>query len=69
MDNKDVCCPKFNPLPWDEKEFVWENELFVKDRVKCLFHIPINFGAKMIKNVGAMEACGAMPVDSEFIVL
>ncbi len=67
--NKEKCCPKFDPTPWDEKEIVWENETFIKDHVICFLHIPINFGAKMIKNVKLMKAAGAMPAESEFIVL
>jgi hypothetical protein len=67
--NKDVCCPEFNPAPWDEKEITWKEEKFIKDHVTCLFHIPLNFGSKMVRNITAMEACGAMPPENEFIVL
>jgi hypothetical protein len=67
--NKDICCPVFNPAPWDEKEIVWKDELFIKDHVTCLFHIPLNFGSKMVKNVSTMEASSAMPPENEFIVL
>jgi len=38
------CCPRFDPDPWDESEHMWEDKLFIKDRVRCLFHIPLNFG-------------------------
>jgi hypothetical protein len=55
----DECCPKFDPAPWDEKEQVWENKLFVKDRVISLFHIPLNFGSVMRRNVGKIEAADA----------
>ena len=67
--NQEICCPEFNPVPWDEKEIRWENETFIKDRVFCLFHIPINFGSKMIKNVKVIEAAGAMPAEADFMVL
>jgi hypothetical protein len=66
---KEDCCPQFNPAPWDEKEIKWENEKFIKDHVVCFFHIPLNFGTKMLKNVKAMEAANAIPTESEFIVL
>lgn len=55
----DECCPRFDPAPWDEKELVWENKLFVKDRVISLFHIPLNFGSVMKRNVAAIEAADA----------
>ncbi len=59
--NTDECCPKFDPAPWDEKELIWENRLFIKDRVTSFFHIPLNFGAVMKRNVGAIEAADAKP--------
>ncbi len=65
--NKETCCPPFNPEPWIDKEFTWTQEKFITDRVTCLFHIPINFGKKMVKNIKVMEALGAVPDD--FILL
>jgi hypothetical protein len=56
-----VCCPRFNPEPWDEKSFTWENRRFVQDRVTSFLHIPLNFGAVMKRNVGAIEAANASP--------
>ena len=61
------CCPRFNPDPWDEKEIEWEDKKFVKDRVKSLFHIPINFGSVMKRNAELIEAAYAKP--EEMIVL
>lgn len=55
------CCPRFNPEPWDEKELVWRDRLFVKDRVRSIFHIPLNFGAVMKRNMERIEKAGAMP--------
>jgi len=48
MDNE-ICCPPFDPKPWENKVFNWENKLFVKDRVLTLFFMPINFGSVMKK--------------------
>ena len=55
------CCPKFDPAPWDEMELTWEHRRFVKDRVTSLFHIPLNFGTVMRRNVAAIEAADAKP--------
>ncbi len=55
------CCPPFNPGPWDDKEITWENKRFVKDRVASFFHVPLNFGEVMKRNVAAIEAAGAAP--------
>jgi len=65
--NAEISCPKFNPEPWDGKEITWENKKFVKDRVRSVFHIPLNFGSVMIRNMGLIEAADAKP--EEVIVL
>ncbi len=53
------CCPRFDSKPWDEKEIVWDNKLFVKDHVASIFHIPINFGSVMKRNVAKLESANA----------
>ena len=45
------CCPRFDPEPWDGAEVTWKEKLFVRDRVRCLFHIPLNFGGVMKRNM------------------
>jgi len=58
------CCPRFVPEPWNEKELQWENKLFLKDRVRCLFYVPLNFGRVMAKNmarIGQAEAFTPAP--------
>jgi hypothetical protein len=42
-----TCCPEFDPIPWDDKTFEWENKKFIKDSVFTLFHMPMNFGKVM----------------------
>ena len=66
-DHSEECCPRFNPEPWDDKELVWEDKKFVKDRVRSLFHMPLNFSAVMRKNVELIEKANAKP--TEMIVL
>jgi hypothetical protein len=53
------CCDIFNPEPWQEKEIVWTNKVFVKDHVTSFLHIPLNFGNKVVKNMKLIEAAGA----------
>ena len=57
--NTDECCPRFQPEPWDGTALTWENRSFVKDRVTSFFHIPLNFGAVMRRNVDAIEKADA----------
>jgi hypothetical protein len=54
------CCPKFNPEPWDEKEVTFKDKLFVKDYVTSFFHIPLNFGKVMVRNMEKIKAADAL---------
>lgn len=47
--NEEICCPPFDPAPWDDKFITWENKPFIKDRVCTLFYIPLNFGGVMTR--------------------
>lgn len=55
------CCPPFDPGPWQEKEITWQNKQFVKDHVTSFFHIPLNMGKKVVKNMKLIEAADAKP--------
>ena len=67
MNASETCCPRFEPEPWDERVITWNEKRFVTDRVRSLFHIPLNFAAVMRRNVEAIEVAGAKP--AEMIVL
>lgn len=53
------CCDPFDPEPWQEKEVVWKDKVFVKDHVVSFLHIPLNMGKKIIKNLGLIEKANA----------
>jgi hypothetical protein len=53
------CCPPFVPEPWDETEVSWNEKPFVKDHVRCLFHIPLGLGRKIAKDTALIEAAHA----------
>lgn len=63
MDSQNIkptgCCEPFNPGPWQDKEITWEDKIFVKDHVTSFLHIPLNFGKKVVKNMGLIEKAGA----------
>jgi len=59
-DSETGCCPRFDPQPWDEKEVTLENRLFVRDRVRSVFHIPLNFGKVMTRNMEKITKAGAL---------
>jgi hypothetical protein len=53
------CCEPFDSAPWQEKEVTWTERLFVKDHVTSFMHIPLNMGAKVVKNMKLIDAAGA----------
>ncbi len=57
--NEPICCPQFNPDPWDGKTITWQGKRFVRDRVSSLFHIPLNYGAVMTRVDAALRAADA----------
>ena len=63
MNNQTIkptgCCEPFNPEPWQDKEIVWKEKGFVKDHVTSLFHIPLNMGKKIVKNMDLIEKARA----------
>lgn len=57
--NQPECCPKFNPEPWDNKVFEWENKKFIKNKVCTLFYMPMNFGSVIKRMNTKVEKAGA----------
>ena len=53
------CCEPFNPEPWQDKEITWQDKIFIKDHVTSFFHIPLNMGKKIIKNMKLIEQAEA----------
>ncbi len=58
MENE-VCCPKFDPEPWQEKEFEWEDKQFIKTKSFTIFYVPVNFGGAMKKLDKLVRDAGA----------
>ncbi|TSC51904.1 MAG: hypothetical protein LiPW41_671 [Parcubacteria group bacterium LiPW_41] len=63
MNDEKICCPQFDPTPWDGKEIVWENKKFIKDKVCTLFYMPINFGSVVTRMITKVEKQGASVQD------
>jgi hypothetical protein len=53
------CCPPFDPKPWQNQEIVWKDKAFVKDHVTCLFHVPLNMGQTVSRDMALIEAAQA----------
>ena len=54
------CCPRFSPKPWDKKKVVFKSKLFLKDKITCFFHIPLNFGKVMVRNMEKIQNAKAL---------
>jgi hypothetical protein len=65
------CCPKFDPEPWEGKEVIWQDKLFVRETVPQLFHIPLpgSFGKAVTRMWKKIEAAGARPENRDFLML
>ena len=59
-DAETGCCPRFEPAPWEDKEITWKDKLFLKDRVRSIFHIPLNFGQVIVKNIEKIKKADAL---------
>lgn len=62
-NQSEVCCIEFDPAPWENKEFSWDNKTFIKDHVCTLFYMPINFGHVMKRIMSKVEKASAQTPD------
>lgn len=71
MTESDVCCPVFDPKPWDEVTHHWENKLFMMTAVPQLFHMPLPgiYSKTITKMWQDAEACGIAPPTSDFMLM
>ncbi len=62
MTKEEVCCPRFDPEPWDGKAFEWHDKKFIRGKVFTLGFIPMNFGSVITKlNKTVDDAGGKIP--------
>ncbi len=57
------CCPKFDPSPWENKDFEWKDKRFIKDRVFTFFYMPVNFGGVITRMMGKVDKAGGQMPD------
>ncbi len=59
------CCKRFNLKPWNKKSVNFKNTLFLKDKVISFFHIPLNFGQVMkrdMEKIAEVKALAKTPI-------
>ena len=67
--NETGCCPVPNINEWDKREFVFENEHFIRMYTKSFFYIPLNMGTIMKKLFALVEKSGvALPTEQSMIL-
>ena len=71
MDEKQICCPEFNPKPWNETEHIWNDKLFIMDTIPQFLHMPLPsmFGKTVTKMWQTIEKSGANPALKDFLML
>ena len=68
-ENEKICCPKFDPTPWENQEITWDNKMFIKDYVKSFFYMPLNFSSMMKRAWGKVEKADAQPDMKDWLML
>jgi hypothetical protein len=63
-DSNEICCPEFDPIPWDDKTFEWKEKPFIKDKVCTLFYMPLNFSKVMKRFDCKVTFAGAIVPDN-----
>lgn len=67
-DNSETgCCSRFDPEPWDEKEFELQNKLFAKATTINFMHIPLNMGKKIVRMMEKIKTSKAEVDDYLFL--
>jgi hypothetical protein len=61
------CCSVFDPKPWQEEIFEWQDKLFIKEKVFTLFYMPLNFGAVMKRCMEKIDQAQAKVVDGAWL--
>lgn len=61
--NESICCPEFNPIPWDNQLFEWKDKTFIKGKVCTIFYMPMNFVKVMKRLDRKIKAAGATMAD------
>lgn len=67
-DNETGCCPRFNPLLWDEKIFDFDQYIFAKASSKSFMHIPLNLGKVMTQSMTEITKAEAASKDGYLIL-
>lgn len=70
-DEEKECCPKFDPAPWQEKEVIWKDKLFIKETMPLFLHMPLPgiFGKKVQTMWEKIEKANVKIEGNDFLML
>ena len=61
-ESNGICCPEFDPAPWNDVTIEWKSKKFIKSRVFTLMFMPLNFGSVMRRvHAAVVNAGGHVP--------
>lgn len=66
--NTTGCCPKFNPMGWDNVKLHFEDKKFVRAVTKSAMHVPLNMGQVFTRVQENMDDVAAFD-NAEMLVL
>ncbi|QEE36538.1 hypothetical protein FTO60_12930 [Octadecabacter sp. SW4] len=66
--NETGCCPRFDPLPWDDQDLHFASKPFTRATTRSFFHIPLNMGRVFSRVLDKVEKSGGYD-NSDFVVL
>lgn len=55
------CCAPLDAARWDGRRVTWHDKPFLRDHIRAFLHMPLNFGAVMVRDHAAIEAAAAYP--------
>lgn len=55
------CCPRFDPAPWDQQEFVFDDWPFVRATTMNFLHVPLNMGSVVKRTWTKITTADAAP--------
>ena len=61
-DNSETgCCARLDRARWDEQTLVWKDKRFLKDHIRAILNVPLNFGSVMRRDHEALAQASAYP--------
>ncbi len=62
-DNPTGCCPRFDPAPWNDREFSLEGLTFAPVETRSFFYVPLNMSGVMARAMKTIAAAGQQSRD------